>query len=50
MACDHQGCRCDETRIERGNKKFCSERCAEMETTRNPEPHCMCGHPDCAAA
>lgn len=50
MKCEHQGCRCEENRVERGNKKFCSERCAEMEMSGQPEPMCVCGHPDCAAA
>ena len=31
MKCEHQGCRCEENRVQRGNRKFCSERCAEME-------------------
>ena len=50
MKCEHQGCRCDENRVERGNKKFCSERCADMELSGRHEPYCLCGHADCAAA
>jgi len=50
MTCEHQGCLCEETLVERGEKKYCSERCADMETSRLPEPHCVCGHADCAAA
>src|ERR1700730_806432 len=42
MTCDHQGCRCEETGIERGGKRFCSERCAEAETETagKREPGC----------
>ncbi len=49
LGCDHRGCRCEEVLVERGNKKFCSEQCAEMEMSGTPEPLCLCGHPDCAA-
>lgn len=50
MNCEHPGCGCGETTVERGNKKFCCERCAEMTLSGTPEPMCVCGHPDCAAA
>jgi hypothetical protein len=51
MTCNHQGCRCEETGIELGGKRFCSEHCAEAETETvgKREPSCSCGHPDCAA-
>jgi hypothetical protein len=49
LKCDHAGCRCEEVLVERGNKGFCSERCAEMEMSGTPDPLCQCGHPDCAA-
>jgi len=50
MTCQHRGCRCQETRVEREGRKFCSEACAEMETTGRHASHCQCGHADCAAA
>jgi hypothetical protein len=49
MNCQHQGCRCDEANVERGGKRYCSERCAEIQTSGKHQPHCPCGHPDCAA-
>ncbi|HYV40871.1 MAG TPA: hypothetical protein VEO02_03675 [Thermoanaerobaculia bacterium] len=49
MTCDHGDCRCSEILVERGEKKFCSEHCADQETLEHPEPSCRCGHPDCAA-
>lgn len=50
MACEHRGCECEETTVERGGKRFCSEMCAEMETTGRHGTNCPCGHADCAAA
>ncbi len=50
MACEHRGCECEETTVERGGKRFCSEMCAEMETTGRLGTNCPCGHADCAAA
>ncbi|MGE5275832.1 MAG: hypothetical protein ACM3SU_02450 [Acidobacteriota bacterium] len=49
MSCQHRGCRCQETNVEREGRKFCSETCAEMETTGAHREHCTCGHLDCAA-
>ncbi len=49
MACDHKGCRCNETVIEIAGKNFCSERCAEIESGAVSLEACDCGHPDCAA-
>jgi len=49
MSCEHRGCRCTDAHIQRGGRRFCSERCAEQESAANPEPSCHCGHPDCAA-
>ena len=49
MACDHKGCRCNETVIEQNGKSYCSERCAEIDTGGIKVEACDCGHPDCAA-
>ena len=49
MNCQHRGCNCLETSVERGGKSFCSERCAEIETTGRHEARCPCGHPGCGA-
>ncbi len=49
MACEHKVCRCQEAVVERSGKKFCSERCAEMESGREKTARCSCGHPACAA-
>jgi hypothetical protein len=48
MACQHEGCRCNEARVEREGRKFCSETCADSAHDRKGAP-CPCGHPDCAA-
>jgi hypothetical protein len=47
--CDHRGCRCEDAPVERGNERYCSERCADMEMSATPDPLCQCGHADCAA-
>ncbi len=48
MKCSHNGCHCNDATVERDGKKFCSERCAELERQHKPVS-CSCGHPDCAA-
>jgi hypothetical protein len=50
MACAHRGCKCPEAPVKRGNRQFCSERCAEMETTGKHEARCPCGHKECGSA
>ncbi len=51
MNCDHKDCRCQEAVVELAGKHFCSERCAEEETSgrAGAKNGCGCGHPDCAA-
>jgi hypothetical protein len=49
MSCQHPGCRCQEVPVERNGRKFCSEACADLETTGSQSPQCTCGHVDCAA-
>jgi hypothetical protein len=49
MTCQHRGCGCQETNVEREGRKFCSESCADVETTGKHGAHCPCGHADCAA-
>jgi hypothetical protein len=49
MSCQHLVCRCQEVAIERLGLKFCSEACADLETTGSQSSHCTCGHVDCAA-
>lgn len=48
--CQHRGCHCEETPVSRAEKGFCSEECADRELAHVEEPHCFCGHIDCAAA
>ena len=48
MACEHRGCRCDEDRIQREGKHFCSDFCANAQTKNQHEANCRCGHADCA--
>jgi hypothetical protein len=50
MQCQHRGCNCPETTVEKAGKKFCSDDCAERETTGRHASHCDCGHPSCDAA
>src|SRR2546422_946280 len=50
MACQHRGCNCKESGTKRGGKEFCSNRCADIETTGKHDKSCPCGHPGCAAA
>jgi hypothetical protein len=50
MACQHRGCNCDETPVTSGARTYCSERCAEVETTGKHEESCPCGHAECRAA
>jgi hypothetical protein len=47
MACEHRGCKCGGETVTRGGKKFCGERCAELETGGKHEKSCPCGHPNC---
>ena len=49
MACGHKGCLCDDANIEVAGNHFCSEKCADVETSGEKERPCGCGHPDCAA-
>jgi hypothetical protein len=49
MACDHEGCRCDETPVEQAGKSYCSEGCAESDGDSDRATHCACGHAECAA-
>jgi hypothetical protein len=48
MACQHRGCNCPESSVTRASKKYCSDRCADVETTGKHEKKCPCGHPHCA--
>ena len=49
MDCDHEGCNCQsEVGIERNGGRYCSEACAQEQTTA--EGACRCGHAGCAAA
>jgi hypothetical protein len=48
MTCQHDGCRCQEVHVEREGRRFCSETCAEKESS-GEHGNCSCGHPDCAA-
>ena len=50
MNCQHKSCRCLETTVTRGDRKFCSERCADQEASASRGSSCTCGHLDCAAA
>lgn len=47
MACEHRGCRCEETKVQNGGKEYCSDFCARVEMTGQHEERCRCGHPDC---
>jgi hypothetical protein len=49
MACEHEGCRCDETPVEQAGHSYCSEGCAESDGDSEHSAHCTCGHPECAA-
>jgi len=33
MACEHRGCRCEEQNVRRGDKEYCSDFCANAQTT-----------------
>jgi len=48
--CEHKGCRCRETGVERGGRKFCSETCADVQTSGRHGQHCPCGHSACKTA
>jgi hypothetical protein len=47
MACQHRGCNCPETPVTRAGKTYCSDRCADVESTGKHEKTCPCGHPHC---
>jgi len=49
MSCQHSGCQCEEASVPRGDKVFCSENCAERESSGRHVAQCDCGHPSCAA-
>ncbi len=49
MACEREGCRCDESPVEQAGKSYCGETCAESESDSERSIHCTCGHPECAA-
>jgi hypothetical protein len=48
--CEHSGCHCQQVLIERNGKKFCSETCAQVQTTGKHGGHCPCGHPSCGVS
>jgi hypothetical protein len=50
MACEHRGCHCEESSVKRGNKEYCSDFCANVQTTGRHEKRCRCGHADCGSA
>jgi hypothetical protein len=50
MACGHRGCKCSETGVVRGGLKFCSQRCADIQTTGKHEKSCPCGHAGCGGS
>ena len=50
MACQHLGCNFAESPVTLGTETFCSDRCADVETTGKHEESCPCGHPGCKAA
>jgi len=43
MKCAHETCTCRETPVERGGKRYCSDKCAAAPASSL----CPCGHPDC---
>ena len=43
MNCQHPGCRCQETPVERNGRKFCSETCADVETSVPKDRHARAG-------
>jgi hypothetical protein len=45
MNCDHPGCGCAESTIERDGGRYCSEECAAQGRDGGD---CECGHPDCS--
>ena len=47
MACQHRGCDCAPSPVLRLGRTFCSDRCADMETSGGHEASCPCGHPGC---
>ncbi len=47
MMCEHELCSCDDARIERDGKRFCSEDCAIEVATHRHLAECHCGHPGC---
>ena len=49
MACNHRGCNCAEGGVTREGKPFCSERCAEAQTTGRHQSECPCGHDACGS-
>jgi hypothetical protein len=46
MQCEHPGCSCGASGVERDGRRYCSEECASSGTERTPGG-CGCGHPDC---
>jgi hypothetical protein len=45
--CAHALCDCDDMAVSRDGNGFCSERCAEIETSGPAEMKCSCGHSTC---
>jgi hypothetical protein len=46
MQCEHPGCSCGASGVERDGRRYCSEECASSGAERTPGG-CGCGHPDC---
>jgi len=45
--CKHKGCKCGESIVKRGDQTYCSEKCAEIQTSGKHEKSCPCGHASC---
>ena len=46
MACQHPGCACETTIVERDGKAYCNNNCALSATSGN-QGQCDCGHEGC---
>ena len=50
IMCEHSGCHCQKASVERNGKKYCSETCAEVQTSGKHGGHCPCGHLSCGVS
>jgi hypothetical protein len=47
MKCQHIGCTCEDTPVEKNGRQYCSDHCADADSGGHHAPGCGCRHTGC---